>query len=184
MNDKAAKESLLEVKEVLNELKIKFWLTWGTLLGAVRDKGFIPWDTHIDLKMLAKDWNPSLSENFRVEGFRSEGWAKYQNKLPAVNLIKRDVKIELALEYYYSPGDFYLTCIPSPCYIRTVTPAKFYQGDYFIDFLGKQFRVPNPPEEYLDRVFGKNWKTPIKKGWRPPFKGIPLNEYHKWLSHI
>ncbi|GAI21113.1 unnamed protein product [marine sediment metagenome] len=60
MNDKAAKESLLEVKEVLNELKIKFWLTWGTLLGAVRDKGFIPWDTHIDLKMFAEGWNPSV----------------------------------------------------------------------------------------------------------------------------
>lgn len=49
-------ECLKEIDRLCRKHKIEYFLSWGSAIGAIRHKGFIPWDDDIDVSMKMDDY--------------------------------------------------------------------------------------------------------------------------------
>jgi lipopolysaccharide cholinephosphotransferase len=80
---------LKEFDRVCRELEIPYMLFAGTMLGAVRHQGFIPWDDDLDVLMARKDYERLLREGdavldrekFFLQKEFTEHWPMFFSKL-------------------------------------------------------------------------------------------------------
>ena len=70
---------LKKVKKICEKYGLVYYLVSGTLLGAVRHKGFIPWDDDIDIAMPYNDYcifltlaQKELGDKYFVQNFNTE----------------------------------------------------------------------------------------------------------------
>ena len=59
-------EIFKEFISVCEQLNLKYYIIAGTLIGAVRHQGFIPWDDDIDVAMPRKDYEAFLAQGHKL----------------------------------------------------------------------------------------------------------------------
>lgn len=67
-------EVLAAIADVCAKYQLPWFADWGTLLGAVRHQGFVPWDDDIDICMLREDYQKLMKVLPRE---LPEGWHVY-----------------------------------------------------------------------------------------------------------
>lgn len=87
---------------------LQYWLDFGALLGAVRHKGFIPWDDDIDVGMLREDYE-RLIEIFNRDTRNKDLYAEYyqETNRPYIVIIKIRHKFCRSLFVDVFPYEFY-----------------------------------------------------------------------------
>ena len=149
INISVAEQNLLDIKKILDKAGIRFWLMFGTFLGAYRDKGIIPYDQDTDLAMNIESTKRLIEceREFKAHGF-------YLGLDPFIAVLYRGGE-HTDIYLFQAEGD------------KRFWNTIKYDGLAFskfnsIEFLGGSWRILNNPERWLKYTYGEDWKTPIK----------------------
>ena len=129
---------LLAIDAVCKKHNIRYRLDSGTLLGAVRHKGFIPWDDDVDLCFLRAEWEKfaKVAKEELPEPYRLVLPNEYRNGKAFYDFVPRVVDCSTKRREAETEGDaFYegkLNHLWVDCFIADTLPkspifARFYR---------------------------------------------------------
>lgn len=147
--------------EFLEEKQIQYFIWGGTLLGAVRHKGFIPWDDDIDLAMTRSEYN-KLIDYLRKNDYKINknlefiGYELKNSDFPFLKLINKNIEVE-----------------------EEADCDKFLWIDIF-PFDG----TPKNREKYFKRIFKLNALFTLKRQQKKKQKLIASNKFKGFIKEI
>ena len=129
-------EILIEVDNLCRKHDIQYFLTSGTLLGAVRHKGFIPWDDDIDIGMHRKDYdrfleiaNKELDEKYFCQSIYSE--TNYH--LPYAKIRKNKTRyVEAGIKYLDINKGVYIDVFPIDKVPDNIIARFIHRREFYI----------------------------------------------------
>jgi len=173
---KVAKKMLKDVTNLLDELDIRYFLEFGTLLGIVREGRLLPWDTDLDIS-ITDDNLQKLIDNKRKFwdiGYRIK-FRRFKNdigkyKKGDIRIIKMQtrklyfLKDKSLLDIFImkKEDDGHTFVVNDKPHILKTVPLKFHNNSNSIDFDGKTYSIPDFHEDYLEYIYG-DWRTPKKE---------------------
>ncbi len=156
IDQESAKLALLLFADIMAD-HCPFFLIDGTLLGAVRDGGFITYDTDIDVGVWSEDFQQPALDALTENGFRVRRQIGPNDRGLSVSLVWKNIYIDV---FPFTRGEYFSTDMKMPkIHLRTrLRPF----GLAPIEFLGHHFLAPDPPEQYLEDGYGPDWRTPVQ----------------------
>ncbi len=178
---------LKKIDTIFNQHNITYWMDGGTLLGAVRHQDIIPWDDDGDLSILSNDENKFLStiNKFYENGYGvSSYWGGYKiYPLGGLKIENQDYKYPF-VDIFLVGKNTIETCLNKNPYICGKTNIYEYANDRVKKFWANHYHTesnlypllryrfgnftlvgPNNPIPYLNRAYGKDWRTVAQKSY-------------------
>jgi len=170
---------LKDITEVMHSNKLRYFISFGTLLGAVRHKGMIPWDTDVDLVIPLKEKDKIL--------------AAFQNTLGDKYLIKEvkeDCIVGKAIRVYLSQINtlhvdlfFY---IEEDENIIFGYDRKFLKEEVFplsyVSYYDLSLYAPKNKDQQLQKFYGKDYMKFAYRQWAWNKKKFQITDFS--AAHI
>ena len=146
--------------EILDKLKINYFLQTGILLGAIRDNDLIKWDWDIEISVFGDEFLKNIDKvakdlvknNFTIVNINKK---KNDSKIDFKGKLDESVTGYTIFSWHYSK-------IRKVFWRREYSvPEKYFNNLEKIKFMGREFNCPNNPQDYLTFAYG-DWKTPIR----------------------
>lgn len=167
-------EMLCMADKAFNSMGVKAFLSFGTLLGAYRDKGFIAYDPDVDLGVLDANLPENMIEVMAKYGFQLHK----QNHIPSTGKVIEDTYIykgiHLDVFHYFEEDNDYYTLVAQlhetkdwkeanasdgfPCEKVSVVKTDFHRQP----FMGIEVYMPINTHEWLVDMYSETYMTPIK----------------------
>ncbi len=172
-NAVTALADLCRASTALSEAGIHHWITYGALLGLIRDGELIKWDTDVDIAV-GPDVNFAAVEN-----------ALTAAGMPITKTRSADGRVNVAKFLCgNTAGDIFMTQEIGKKLVthEGKSPHVFvfshlYAGSEMREFNGFKVPVPKNAETYLAHIYGPNWRVPAKL-WSWKYSAFNLEAVH------
>lgn len=166
-----SEQTLKDIDNVFNSLGLLYWLDFGTLLGAVREKDFIQHDCDIDISMWLSDYTLELHLALEQDGFRKVREIQIDNGDYGLEVTYQKNHINVDIFFYTKINDkfaYYHDFIPLDGISRIGTIEKLgglcvreitlpIETIGNIDFKDSTYPIPEPVKEHLIGRYGENY---------------------------
>ena len=153
---KLARQALLDMKKVLDNAGVEFFLLSGTLLGCIREGDFLAHDKDIDIGVFETIDSKTLAGLITAsEHFSQPVGSHAEENTAALNILYRN-SIGFDINFHKDTGEHYTTeFIPGSSYTKTFTKFSLKP----VKFIGTEFLAPGNHDLYLTELYG-NWREP------------------------
>lgn len=174
-NIKLAERALLDIKKILDDNRIVFFLISGTLLGCIREGGILPHDKDIDIGVWNSNKKNRLAKLFGTSGlfYIQAPRTPHTIRIKHVNGISTDIFI-----HYRNKNNYWHAGVKLKW---NNTPFKLAPHP----FLGTYFNIPKNYNLYLKENYG-DWRTPnnIFDSSTDTTNSSILNKYELIVHHL
>lgn len=159
------KRMLLDLKEILDDMDIPFWLHSGVLLGYYRDRDLIPHDPDLDIGVERSKIPANFADRLarRLENtdmrlvWRTDTCLKVQREMASGDYLMRcDIFIHEKTE-----DGLALTLSNKDCSKKITYLHSLVSGACKAKFLGETFIIPDNPLQAIYRAYGPGWSAPV-----------------------
>lgn len=159
---------MIDIDTLANQLNIPYYLGFGTLIGAVRHKGFIPWDDDIDIIIPRRYYSIFLVE-FEKKNKKYKVFSMYNNdnymnpwaKIvdPSTRLIERNEKNVPGMGLFVDI--FPLDNVPSNPFGRKIfySKARFFKWIRYYSYKSDREFQKSSFIEKIKIIIGRMFKT-------------------------
>jgi len=143
---------LKKLTNILQDFGIKYWLDYGTLLGAYRDKKVIKYDHDLDVSILFE--KEKFNSEYLCEVLSKDYYIMHHSMDSYICLYpKNNPKFTMVhIDIYFWHIDSKL--VQSSTWSDISTPKHFYDELEFIELEGLDFECPRHLDQYLQFRYG------------------------------